>query len=53
MEEYADAMGHYGRRCYYIFFKSGFSDALVKRAGNREVRLITLKDMYEVLKSPL
>lgn len=46
LEEYADAMGHFGHRYYYLFSKSGFHESLVKHTHNRELRLITLKDMY-------
>ena len=50
MEEYAEAMGHFGRKYYYLFSKSGFTDELTTRAeGEKEkVRLITLEDMYQV-----
>lgn len=48
MEEYADAMGHLGHRYYYLFSKSGFGNALIRRADKGEVRLITLADMYEI-----
>lgn len=48
MEEYADAMGHLGHRYYYLFSKSGFTPSLIKRAVNGELRLITLKDMYDI-----
>ncbi|MCM1539738.1 MAG: hypothetical protein NC121_00575 [Blautia sp.] len=47
MEEYADAMGHFGHRYYYFFSRSGFSPELQKQADHGELRLITLKDMYE------
>lgn len=46
MEEYADAMGHLGRRHYYLFSRSGFTDSLSNRAGDVRLRLITLEDMY-------
>lgn len=50
MEEYAEAMGHFGRKYYYLFSKSGFTDALVERAGGERetVRLITLGDIYQI-----
>lgn len=48
MKEYADAMGHLGHRHYYLFSKSGFSAALIKRAEQGELRLITLEDMYKI-----
>ena len=51
MEEYADAMGHLAHRHYYFFSKSGFSASLMRRADRGELRLITLKDMYEVSES--
>ena len=51
MEEYAEAMGHFGKRYYYLFSKSGFSTALVRYAEAGEVRLVTLEDMYAVLKN--
>ncbi|MDE6971596.1 MAG: ATP-binding protein [Lachnospiraceae bacterium] len=47
MEEYADAMGHFGQRFYYFFSKSGFAASMTKQGSSRELRLITLKDMYE------
>lgn len=46
MEEYADAMGHFGKRYYYLFSKSGFGPGLMKRAKEGNVRLITLRDMF-------
>ncbi len=51
MEEYAEAMGHFGQKYYYLFSKSGFTDALITRAKEEKgkVRLITLGDMYQVL----
>lgn len=48
MEEYADAMGHFSRRYYYLFSKSGFTDTLCARAAGEDIRLISLKDMYEL-----
>lgn len=48
MEQYAEAMGHFGHRYYYLFSKVGFSEALRNQAkGSEELRLITLQDMYE------
>lgn len=46
MEEYADAMGHLGKRYYYLFSKSGFAAPLMECAKNEKLRLITLKDIY-------
>ena len=46
MEEYADAMGHLGKRYYYLFSKSGFAAPLMECAKNGKLRLITLKDIY-------
>lgn len=51
MEEYAEAMGHFSRRYYYLFSKSGFTDALAARAKREDVRLVTLKEMYGALSS--
>lgn len=48
MEEYADAMGHLRQRHYYLFSKSGFTDSLMNRAGDGKLRLITIKDMYDI-----
>lgn len=48
MEEYAEAMGHFTRRYYYLFSKAGFTDALIARAKLENVRLITLKEMYGI-----
>ena len=48
MEEYADAMGHFEQRYYYLFSKSGFADSLIQQAENGKVRLVTLKEMYDV-----
>ncbi|HJC24184.1 MAG TPA: ATP-binding protein [Candidatus Eisenbergiella merdavium] len=47
MEEYAEAMGHFRRRYYYLFSRSGFSTALKERAREGQVRLITLEELYE------
>ena len=48
MEEYADAMGHFANRYYYLFSKSGFSAGLESRAEKGEVRLLTLAELYEI-----
>ncbi|MCM1121333.1 MAG: ATP-binding protein [Eubacterium sp.] len=48
IEEYADAMGHFSNRYYYLFSKSGFSTSLIKRAKQEKLWLITLKNMYEI-----
>ncbi len=50
MEEYAEAMGHFGQKYYYLFSKSGFTDALTTRAKEEreKVRLITLGDIYQI-----
>ncbi len=48
MEEYAKAMGHFGQRYYYLFSKSGFTDSLMRQAQDEKVRLVTLKDMYDI-----
>ncbi len=48
MEDYGEAMGHFSRRYYYLFSKSGFTGPLVRRAAGGDVRLITLEDMYQV-----
>lgn len=44
LRDYADAMGHYAKRYYYLFSKSGFTSAL--QAQHADVRLLTLKDLY-------
>lgn len=46
MEEYADAMGHFGQRYYYLFSKSGFTESLKNREKEGRIRLIALKDMF-------
>lgn len=48
MEEYADAMGHFGHRYYYLFSKSGFTASLMNRADDVKTRLITLEEMYDI-----
>lgn len=48
MEEYGNAMGHFGHRYYYLFSKSGFTRALLNRADGVEMRLFTLADMYDI-----
>lgn len=48
MEEYADAMGCFGHRYYYLFSKSGFRPSLVQHAHKGELKLITLEEMYEI-----
>lgn len=48
MEEYGNAMGHFGQRYYYLFSKSGFTDSLIKKAEDGKLRLVTLKDMYNM-----
>ena len=48
MEDYAQAMGHFGRRYYYFFAKSGFTASLRKLAETEGLRLITLSDIYEL-----
>ena len=47
MEEYADAMGHFANRYYYLFAKSGFSAGLESLAEKGQVRLLTLAELYE------
>lgn len=44
LKDYADAMGHFEKRYYYIFSKSGFTAALQNQAA--DVRLLTLEDLY-------
>jgi hypothetical protein len=54
MKDYADAMGYFGKRYYYLFSKSGFSETLtqMEKTGDGSLRLITLKDMYEAILIP-
>ena len=44
--EYADAMGGFDRRYYYLFSKAGFTEALRAREKDGQVRLIQLEEMY-------
>lgn len=47
MEDYAEAMGHFEKRYYYYFSKSGFTDYLQSQADGVNVRLISLPDIYK------
>ena len=38
---------------YYIFSKSGFTDALLKKQEKGKVRLVTLEEMYGMRQIPL
>lgn len=46
IREYADAMGGFDRRYYYLFSKAGFTEALRAREKDGQVRLIQLEEMY-------
>ncbi len=46
MQEYAEAMGHFKERYYYFFAKAGFTDNMLKKAGEH-TRFITLDEMYQ------
>lgn len=46
MEDYANAMGHFSRRYYYLFSKSGFKSSLTTLNGTSQVRLLTIGDLY-------
>lgn len=43
-QEYADAMGGFEKRYYYVFSKSGFTERLERQ---KDVRLVTLGEMYQ------
>lgn len=45
---YADAMGGFDRFYYYLFSKSGFSNGLKLRQDGKQIRLISLQELYEV-----
>lgn len=46
MEEYADAMGTRGRRYYYFFSLSGFTDGMKSKASDT-VHLLTCDSLYQ------
>ena len=46
LQNYAKVFGKGKKYHYYIFSKSGFTQALEERANNDEVKLIKLEDMY-------
>lgn len=46
IKEYAKVFGKGDRYHFYIFSKSGFTNGLKELAGQGEVRLVTLEDMY-------
>lgn len=48
LQESARAMGYFERCDYYIFSKSGFTNALLERQKDAALRLITLDDLYGV-----
>ncbi|MBP0962537.1 MAG: ATP-binding protein [Oscillospiraceae bacterium] len=46
LENYASVFGKGKKYHYYIFSLGGFTDELIKTAGEKGVRLITAEDMY-------
>ena len=48
MEDYAEAMGYLKKPYYYFFAKSGFSSSLKDMKKIKNIKLITLKDLYEI-----
>ena len=48
MEDYANAMGYLKKPYYYLFAKSGFSSSLKDMSNGLSIKLITLKDLYEI-----
>lgn len=48
MEDYANAMGYLKKPYYYLFAKSGFSSSLKDMSNGVSIKLITLKDLYEI-----
>lgn len=49
MREYAEAMGGFDKKYYYMFSKSGFTDEMLSK-GSEFVKFITLDDMYDIKK---
>ena len=47
MEEYADAMGTRGKRYYYFFSLSGFSESLIATKSDT-IRLIDIDSLYSI-----
>ena len=47
LEHYAAVFGKRGTYHYYIFSKGGFTDGLIEKAKEDDVRLVTLDEMYE------
>lgn len=47
MHEYAEAMGAFKEKYYYFFSKSGFTEAMLQKA-DKNIRLITLDEMYKL-----
>ena len=48
MEDSANAMGYLKKPYYYLFAKSGFSSSLKDMSNGVSIKLITLKDLYEI-----
>lgn len=46
LRDYASVFGKGTKYHYYIFSKSGFTQALIDKEKENEVTLITLKDIY-------
>ena len=47
LKHYAAVFGKRGTYHYYIFSKGGFTDGLIEKAKEDDVRLVTLDEMYE------
>lgn len=47
LKAYSEAFGMGNQYHYYIFSKGGFTEALLERERDGEVRLITLEEMYQ------
>lgn len=48
LKEYAAAMGHFDHCYYYLFSKSGFSNALEQKQDGISLRLIPIQELYEL-----
>jgi len=47
IQDYASVFGKSSNSHYYIFSKGGFTDGLIEKAKEDDVRLVTLDEMYE------
>lgn len=47
LKHYADVFGRGDQYYYYIFSKGGFTEHLIHKAANENVRLLTLEDIYQ------